>query len=182
MLKYRFLPSIGNDAGGTACIRQLPAGWRASLSVCDLQGLVCACYNLRATDLLKQLIQAGRARVSPPGAAAGTANASFTAVVELFDAISVYEQHLSSSPAVAPAENQALLVLAEAVRRHAPAVHSALPDVATDAALMLWQSARPLLEGAVAAQDVGAENAAQVKNGVAHASISSNHMPAAFSV
>lgn len=91
--------------------------------------------------------------------------------MELLGAINVFEQDLSSSAAVAPAEHQALLVLADAISKHAPAVHSVLPDVATDAALMLWQSARPLLEGALAAQDVGAVNAKQVTHAVIHASM-----------
>ena len=128
-----------------------------------LQALTCACYNLRATELFKQLIKAGHARVSPARHTQDSLHApSFSAVTELLDAISSYEQNLSNSTAVAPADNQALLVLATAVSTHVAAVFQILPDVATDAALLLWQSARPLLEGAVAGKDVGAVNAMQV--------------------
>ena len=113
------------------------------------------------TDLFEQLLEAGRAhlKVLSPGSAEAVA---FSAVLETIGAVHSYQQ-ASTDTAAAPAEgNKSVLALAEQISKHAGAAFQALPDVATDAVSFLWQSARPLLEGAVGHNDAGAEEAAKV--------------------
>ena len=97
-------------------------------------------------------MDAGRARVSSDGDLSNSQ--SLAALIELLHALHLHQQ--SSDGAVA------LPILAEKVEQHAAAVFHILPDIATDAALALWEAARPLLEGAVGAQDAGADQAAKV--------------------
>lgn len=117
-----------------------------------MQSLLCAAYHLRATDLFQQLVDAGQARVRPDGGL--SSSQSLAALVELLHALHLHQQN--SDGVVA------LPFLAEKVEKHAAAVFHFLPDVATDAALAVWEAARPLLEGAVGAQDAGADQAAKV--------------------
>lgn len=131
-----------------------------------LQALACACYHWKATDLCNQLLEAGRARsaICSPGSAGTT---SFSAVLETISAVHSYQQ-ASIDAAAAPAEsNKAVLALSEQISKNAGAAFQALPDVATDAVSFLWQSARPVVEGAVGRNDAGAEEAAQACHAVA---------------
>ena len=131
-----------------------------------LQALACACYHWKATDLCNQLLEAGRARsaICSPGSADTT---SLSAVLETISAVHSYQQ-ASIDAAAAPAEsNKAVLALSEQISKNAGAAFEALPDVATDAVSFLWQSARPLVEGAVGYNDAGAEAAAKACHAVA---------------
>lgn len=97
-------------------------------------------------------MDAGRAGVVPGGDLSSTP--SLPALLELLYAL---QSHQQSSDSLA-----ALPDLAEKVGQHAAAVFDVLPDVATDAALVLWEAARPVLESAIGAKDMGAELAAKV--------------------
>lgn len=114
-----------------------------------------------AHDLFRQLVEAGRARVrtslpSTPSAI------GLSAVLETLDAVHSYQERLTAGAITPIDSNAAVLVLAEQISRHAAAAFTVLPDVATDAVFLTWQSAQPLLEGAVGAEDAGAEDAAKV--------------------
>ena len=117
-----------------------------------LQNLLCASYHLRASGLFQQLVHSGRARVIPGGDL--SCSPSLAALIELLHALQLYQQSSDSSAALPD--------LAEMVGQHAAAVFEVVPDVATDAALALWEAARPLLEGAVRAKDTGAYLAVKV--------------------
>lgn len=114
--------------------------------------MLCASYHLRASGLFQQLVDAGRARVSPGGDLCNSP--SLAALVELLHALHLHQQSSDSAAAK--------LDLAGKVGQHVKAVFQVLPDVATDATLALWNAARPLVEGAVGAKDAGAEQAAKV--------------------
>ncbi len=120
-----------------------------------MQDLLCASYHLRASGLFQQLVEAGQKRVAPAeNLNVDPAAPSLAALLDLLNALQVHQQSTDAA--------QALLVLAESVGQKAAAVFTVLPDVATDAVLTLWQGARSLLEGAIRAQDTGAEQAAKV--------------------
>ncbi len=120
-----------------------------------MQDLLCASYHLRASGLFQQLVEAGQKRVAPAGdLSLDPAAPSLAALLDLLNALQVHQQSTDAA--------QALLVLAESVGQKAAAVFTVLPDVATDAVLTLWEGSRSLLEGAIGAQDTGAEQAAKV--------------------
>lgn len=106
-------------------------------------------------------MEAGRARVrtSLPSTPSAT---GLSAVLETLDAVHSYQERLTAGAISSTDSNAAVLMLAEQISRHAAAAFMVLPDVATDAVFLTWQSARPLLEGAVGAEDGGAEEAAKV--------------------
>lgn len=116
-----------------------------------VQDLLCASYHLRASAFFQQLVEAGRAHVL---AEDSSSIHSLSALIELLHAL---QSHQESSDSTA-----ALPDLAEKVGQHAAVVFEVLPDVATDAALALWEAARPVLEGAVGAEDMGADLAVKV--------------------
>lgn len=118
----------------------------------EVQDLLCASYHLRASGFFQQLVEAGRARVVPGADSSSTH--SLAALIELLHAVQSHQQSSDSTAALPD--------LAEKVGQHAAAVFEVLPDVATDAALALWEAARPVLEGAVGAQDMGADLAVKV--------------------
>lgn len=119
------------------------------------QGLLCASYHLRASGLFQQLVEAGQKRVALAGdLSVDPAAPSLAALLDLLNALQVHQQSTDAA--------QALLVLAESVGQNAAAVFKVLPDVATDAVVTLWEGFRSLLEGAIGAQDTGAEQAAKV--------------------
>lgn len=97
-------------------------------------------------------MDAGRARVAPGGDM--SSSPSLVALIELLHALHAHQQSTDSTAT--------LTALAEKIGQHAAAVWEVLPDVATDAALILWEAARPMLEGAVGAGDIGADVAAKV--------------------
>lgn len=117
-----------------------------------MQDLLCASYYLRASGFFQQLVEAGRARAVPAEDPSSTQ--SLAALIELLHAL---QSHQQSSDSIA-----GLPDLAEKVGQHAAVVFEVLPDVATDAALALWEAARPVLEGAVGAKDMGADLAVKV--------------------
>ena len=117
-----------------------------------MQNLLCASYHLRASGLFQQLVESGRARVASGGD--HCSSPSLAALLELLHAFQLYQQSSDSSAALPD--------LADMVGRHAAAVFEIVPDVATDAALALWEAARPVLEGAVGANDTGADLAVKV--------------------
>ena len=120
--------------------------------LCEVQNLLCVSYYLRAADLFQQLVDSGRTRVIPGGDL--SSSPSLAALLELLHALQLYQQSSESSAA--------LPELADKVGQHAAVVFAAVPDVATDAALALWEAARPMLEGAVGAKDTGADLAVKV--------------------
>lgn len=117
-----------------------------------VQDLLCATYHLRASGFFQQLVEAGRARVVPGEGPSSTH--SLAALIELLHALQSHQQRSDSTAALPD--------LAEKVGQHAAVVFEVLPDVATDAALALWEAARPVLEGAVGAKDMGADLAVKV--------------------
>lgn len=117
-----------------------------------VQNLLCASFHLRASGLFQQLVDAGRARGTPDGDL--SSNPSLAALSELLHALQSHQQSSDSSAALPD--------LADMVGQHAAAVFEVVPDVATDAALALWEAARPVLEGAVGATDTGADVAVKV--------------------
>ena len=120
-----------------------------------MQDLLCASYQLRASGLFQQLVEAGQKRVGACGDLSGDPAApSLAALLDLLNALHVHQQSTDAA--------QALLVLAESVGQNAAAVFAVMPDVATDAVLTLWEGSRSLLEGAMGAQDTGAEQAVKV--------------------
>ena len=120
--------------------------------LCGVQNLLCASYHLRASGFFQQLVDSGRARVVP--GSDQYSSPSLAALLELLHAFQSYQQSSYSSAALPD--------LADMVGRHAAAFFEVIPDVATDAALALWEAARPALEGAVGAQDTGADLAVKV--------------------
>ena len=117
-----------------------------------MQNLLCASFHLRASGLFQQLVDAGRARGTPDGDL--SSSPSLAALSELLYALQSHQQSSDSSAALPD--------LADMVGQHAAAVFEVVPDVATDAALALWEAARPVLEGAVGATDTGADVAVKV--------------------
>ena len=117
-----------------------------------MQNLLCASYHLRAAGLFQELVDSGRARVIPGGDL--SSSPSLAALLELLHALQSYQQSSDSSAALPD--------LTDKVGQHAALVFAILPDVATDAALALWEAARPVLEGAVGAKDTGADLAVKV--------------------
>ena len=100
-------------------------------------------------------MEAGQKRVAPAGdLSVDPAAPSLAALLDLLNALQVHQQSAGAA--------QALLVLAESVGQNAATVFKVLPDVATDAVVTLWEGSRSLLEGAIGAQDTGAEQAAKV--------------------
>ena len=97
-------------------------------------------------------MDAGVSRVGSAGDF--TSQPSLAALIQLLSALQNGQQTTDAA--------QALPSLAEKIEQHAAAVFQVLPDIATDATVALWEASRPLLESAVGAQDLGAEQAAKV--------------------
>lgn len=147
---------------------ELVCAWWLDLHACGLsaseclQALACAAFHWCAHDLFKQLLEARQAYVASDKEGSSSADtACFSAVLEILSAVHTYQQ-ASGNPADAAVSNAAVLLYAEQVSTHAAAAFRVLPDLATDAVYFLWQSAKPLLEGAVAAQDAAADEAVKV--------------------
>lgn len=127
-----------------------------------LQAVACAAFHWRKHDLFKQLVEAGQMRNSSDKALLSSADtASFSAVLGILSAVHNLQQSTTGTSESVPSDT-ALTEYADQLSRHAEAASEVLPDVAIDAVYLLWQSARPLLEGAVGVKDVGAEAALKV--------------------